>query len=259
MLKVDSILKFRKHKGRTIEEIWTGIIPIDENLVLQKYIEELCDFFLKNKELKAIIPASSFDLSLSSNELLFFTQNNIVPEIKVENNEIYINAADKNLCVAAFKVLSDILSKSFMNKSKFYSKNSGETIDYSTNSNHFRFLQAHPTYIDWCIENIENFCLYPAELEKLRTKLCRYFIRFELSKISETTYSYNPIFNELGHNQPDEVQRINNYKYSNRTNSGGNINPSFPDNNSGPDYCTSCHESPCMCSDREGSSSVYDF
>lgn len=157
-MKLDKVLTFGKYKGRTIEEIWAGITPLNENDILEKYMIELCDFLLENDFNPKIVPSSSFDLSKCSNELLFFSQSLDAKKIKIRNNKIIIIANDNNIKIALFKVLSSILTESFIGKAKHYVKNSiDKPIQYSKNSIHFQFLQASPTYIKWCIENVKYF------------------------------------------------------------------------------------------------------
>lgn len=65
---------------------------------------------------------------------------------------------------------------------------------------------------------------------------------------------------ELKYTLPKKTIIINNEKfdYSNRYKGDSNEPSNFQERESVP-FCSACNESPCMCSDRERSSSIYDF
>jgi hypothetical protein len=163
--------------------------------------------------------------------------------------------------IALFDVLSKILTKngSLIIFPQYYS---GSPINkfkgHSLNSINFQFLQADPTYITWCIEKNEDFFVYPSDLEILKKKDCRYLSHFELSKKSDNHFSYKPIFVEKKFNLFEKVIILNKEKSTDRFTTGnfGETNNDF-DNLNG--FCIACHESPCMCSDRESSSSIFDY
>lgn len=259
MYKANSIFKFGKYKGRTIEEVWTGTTPLNENDIFRKYIIELCSFLLENHNLNQIIPSSSFDLTICSNELLFFSQSSSSKQIEIENNRILIKADDEKINAALFKTLSGVLTNSFIGKKKYYYKNAGEVTQLSRNSLHLQFLQANPAYIKWCFEEVESFIFSSTEYELLNSKTCNYFSHFDLSKITENEFYYKPIFTKSEYKLPEEILIINNTKFSNRFRTNRDEARPFEQNDIESQSCSSCHESPCMCSDREGSSSIYDY
>jgi hypothetical protein len=192
---------------------------------------------------------------------LFFNQcADYYKKIKIRNNKIIIVTNNDNICIALFKVLSNVLTKCFIGQIKRQYRNSaGKPIQYSKNFIHFQFLQADPSYIHWCIENVKKFYIEPTELELLKSKPCKYFSHFELSRILDNVFSYKPIFIELKYNLPEKATATNSEKFSfrNRPTNGSNEQLDYQEEES--IYCSSCHESPCMCSDREESSSIHDF
>jgi len=262
-VNITETLNFGKYNGRTIESIWTGVNDFYEIEVIKKYLFQLCSFVLGINDIDEI-PCSKHDLSQNADELLYFSQSYVSKLVEITDSEISIISVDKNIGIALFNVLKNILTEreSFITIPQYYSQNSkSKNIGHSLNSISFQFLQADPYYIKWCIENIDSFFFDPNDLDTLASKKCRFLSHFQLEKKSQNTFIYNPVFKESKFNFANSTILINGEKYSfkstrkkppNASSNHNNIDESFQ-------FCAACHEMPCMCSDREESSDIYDF
>lgn len=261
-MNIDSILTLKKHAGRTLQDIWTGKTLLDENDILKNYVIEICSFILEHNSSPLKIPASDFNLTLCSNEILFINQSFTDRKIEFSGSNIIVEAEDKNIPLAFFKLLTNVLTGSYIGWPKYYIRGDETQAALSPNSINFQFLQADAQYIKWCIENVEGFYIEPKELQTLIAMPCNHFACFELTKVSDTTYSCKSVFKEIEFTLPATTRAIN----ANKHDAANSININFQynhysnhDESTDSSFCSACHESPCMCSDREQSSSVYDY
>lgn len=72
---------------------------------------------------------------------------------------------------------------------------------------------------------------------------------------------YPSVLELLKHTNDDILYCIENHRYEEKQElQRRNLMSVYFDKNSDEDeYCEACHQSPCMCSDREKTSTVYDF
>jgi hypothetical protein len=244
-MDISSKLRFGKYKGRTIEEVWLGIVRKSESEIIQLYIFELIDFFV-NKGSDKLIPKSTCNLSQHGLEIHYLSFYNCDVKIKVSSKNIIIRCEDMELTRLLIKIIIAELSASFdlYKSNKCWNRNL--KYDYSQNSILFRNLNSNPEYIKWCIEEIESFKI--KDIERLMKIKCRYFYGFELISINDNFLSYFPKFVYYDYTFPEETISLNNKKYSFR-----DTNMNFRDygwESDEEEFCTSCQEFPCRCSGR---------
>jgi hypothetical protein len=269
----DSILKFGKYQGRTVEEVWTGRVNAEEADVIRGYLQELLDFFAGFRQDDVMIPASDADYAKCETELGFIV--NDAPSFKsyVTSKYIILESDDEHVINPLKTVLKISLTGNFLlkfGKANWVSPDRADdeanevSNDYSANSKQFLSLQSDPDYIIWCINEVNGFFIVPEDLEELETKLSRFFLKFEITSIKDNLIEYKPIFKEFRQPIPEKTKRANQQKFeaneppvSNSGSEEGFYHNEDFDDFERASYCQSCQESPCMCSDSEQTGRSY--
>lgn len=93
----DSILKFGKYQGCTVEEVWTGRINTDESDVIRGYLQELLDFFAGFRQDDVIIPASDAEFTKCETELSSIINDTPPFNSYVTNKYIILESNDEHV------------------------------------------------------------------------------------------------------------------------------------------------------------------
>lgn len=253
---ISSRFEFGKYKGRTLKDVWCGIVEENETEIIRLYILELIEFLATGKSNK-LIPKSRSNIEQYALELHYLSWYKSKVKVKVSSKNIAIICEDEELTRLLMKVITIELSENFdlYKSNRHWNKNPKH--EYSENSIHFRNLNSNPEYIIWCLEEVSNFKI--SSLENLVKEDCRFFKGFELFSINRNFFSYRPIFSYYKFNFPSKLISLNDSKLKNI---GRLSRFEVEDNNwefNESEFCNSCQESPCRCSDREQSSSIYDY
>lgn len=253
-MTLDSVLDFGKYSGRTIEDIWVGKITENVDEVLRLYVQELCDLVINSELADDNFPKGCLDVKVFENELLFFEQSSTYKKAEVIGNKVTVSADDPKTRYVLYVILELLLQDSLLVQT--ISRASWIQEFYSDNSKKFVFLQGNPNYIDWCILNVDRFAINPGDLDSLIKIRGRRLSHFNVH-VWKHIFTFLPVYKTFRYKMPDKTIAFNENKFlsKNKRRESTFSHDDLEDEN----FCYSCQQSPCMCSDREQSSSIYDW
>lgn len=216
----NTILEFGKHKGRTIEEVWTGSVQVDESDVIKSYLQELFYFLAGQRRENIIIPLSSVDPFECREELVFITEQINLFKINITKRYIIIETEEIKIIEALNKIITRCLIGNYRNVNangylRPFKEQNRESFKYSVNTKEFLNLQAAPSYLSWCIKSIDDFYIDPDDSEELEKMKSRYLEKIDFIVIKEDLIEYKAIFKEYEYRIPEEVIMKNQEKYEN--------------------------------------------
>lgn len=122
-------------------------------------------------------------------------------------------------------------------------------------------IGASPDYICWCIKEVDGFYIDPPDIEQLEKLKITIFKGVNVIFKADDTYEYSPKTETKNFSFSEVVKEKNQTKME-EANSHDN-EPEYHhdsyDDIVDSSYCGACQESPCMCSDPERTSTVYDY
>lgn len=210
-------LKFGKYIGRTIENVWTGIV-VDKNEreIIDDYLKELCEFFSGvNESFEIPIPDLTSEI-YSSNcpEYEIATKNIGNYKLEINENKIIFDSNDEiriDLMNFFIKLLSSDIYNPLEKPLTIKSKPNGR--GYSPNTKKYLSLQADPSYINYCIREIPKFYINPSDIVELQKKYPRNLEKFKIEQLNDTTLTYSPLFKQSIFYLPIETVKLNEEKY----------------------------------------------
>jgi hypothetical protein len=168
MINIDEPLHFGKYKGYSVREIYKGM-----NVVSQTFINDLLDYGYKDFTFllePAILNKPSIKVAIKNFEILINNnlQFNLSFDGKINNwHESYFEAAAYISWCLIFGNESKIAIDTFGSANeKILSINEIKKTKYR--------LSADPSYIEWCINNLDIFHVDFEDIIKLQNETCHY-------------------------------------------------------------------------------------
>ena len=187
MYKIYDELKFGKYEGFTIREIYCG-----QKIISSKLINEFLSDKLNNLSFTIQADNISKDVKVEIKKFKILTNNELFYEIE------YKTDPNLDLKYSKYEVFDHIIWDLILNdESKEAIEVFGSANEFILNLNAGKSIykpSADPSYINWCIINLDNFCLNPRYLSELQQETCHHFYGVKLfaGGFNSNIYKYVP-------------------------------------------------------------------
>jgi len=232
---IDDTLDFGKYNGLTVREVYQGSNEINKEL-LKSYLKQRIEKPDANNDCSVLVEFANFEISAT---LLRITP--VSDDLK-GNWTSTIEGFFKDVYEPTTKWVFEIESLDDVNK------------QFSKDKEKVAVTNGNPSYIEWCIKNVDDFYLTPDTLSQLSEMNYFRFIGIEVLLKVDDIYEYKPKFVIKKHVFSEDMIRLNNEKYEasiseNYVEDDDCYNNDDWDYSDDDDYCGGCESSPCRCSD----------
>lgn len=217
---------FGQYKGLTLRQVYEGcgMVPyIKVKSLLEEFIAEI------EHEYELHSYSIYTDGKFISITPLMYADNFSEDDGAYVSTEKIFEEVD-NLCIRAeaiIKMIVDKLSERLfvyfdkigkdsvlnLNDIVFRDKYSDSVSNYSTSHNNLYTVNGKPAYIEWCINNIEEFFIRPELFNALEEIKSKGFGAIRVKKITDTYYEINQYLFKIEHKFGEQAKSVNLDKY----------------------------------------------
>lgn len=204
-MRISDKFEFGKYKGLTLKQVFQGAPTINMRL-LQEYLDKMLNhnadgFQLFSEQLNYKLLKVIYKFEITENQINVFgiylsPKSYFKKRLKIMNFEPFL-----------WDYLSDILEIK-----TFYLTHEYEQNEVKENSEPRLPLAGDPSYIFWCIENVNHFFVETDDLMELEKLIVHNFKGFHIEFKNYECYEYKPSFDEQYIKFSDKIKDINKQK-----------------------------------------------
>lgn len=236
---INQNITFGKYIGFTVKEVYQGSNNINKDL-LKSYLKARLENTSSNyNECAVLLDFMTFEISDTI--------------IRVTTSTDNLNKDWSKSIEGIFKDVKNSLTNPFLEIL---------TLDYF-NTNFFSLAHVktrispngNPSYIEWCINNVEHFILNPNVIKELNELDIYTYAGIDVTHKIDDIYLYKERFKIRKFTFSDDTIKLNQEKYyaflrlNDSNHSDEDAYGYFDSDNCEDDYCGGCESSPCRCSD----------
>lgn len=206
-------ISFGKYKGKKIDDVINGKIKNNTYTTIKDLFESILSFISK-KDYTYKVQSGHFKVTPEDVELVketrdygveyFLTQNSIATSTKVfwENS----NSDDRA------EKLSELLEKIFQSDFTIPFTLTKQTFNQETElAENTVLINPDINYLNWALKNVDFFVVNPLFLNETFT--LKRLKSFNTKRLNKTIFEYEPIFDTIEYNFPDQTKKINQQKF----------------------------------------------